>query len=678
MLADLKIYQRLFLALVFPVVLLVALAGFDISAKWQTRGEMARLAPLAQDVADLSRLVHELQRERGASAIFIASKGGQMSAELRDQRKRTDTERAAALSSLARVGQIAAQDSANKAQRALGDLNGKRGEVDVLSLSGPNSAAFYTQMIANIIDVASAIGRSTADGEVASAVGAYVNLVQGKERAGQERAQIGAGLAAGRFDAPMYVKVLGLATSQDFYFALFQSEVTPAQREFFSRTMSGPAIDTVAKMRQIVVDGGLSGDLKGLDGKSWFDTATARIDLLKTVEDHVAGGLLEMSAAKEREASRELVVLAALLVLALAASLTAPFILARSITRPLDALSQAMNKLAAGDTNTEIPGADRRDEIGPMAQAVTFFKNNMVAAQDLSTKETTATHERGARAARIGQLTEKFDAAISVALKSVSAASTELKSTASSMSTAAEEASVQASAVASAAVHANGNVQSVSAATEEMSSSVNEIGRQVMHSTKIAQKAVDEASRTNHTVLGLSSAAETIGDVVKLINAIAGQTNLLALNATIEAARAGDAGRGFAVVAAEVKNLADQTAKATGEISSQVSAIQASSVDAVNAIQTISVTIGEINDIASSIAAAVEQQSSATQEIARSVQDAAVGTRDISSSISSVTESTKRTGSAARQVLTASEGLSTQSESIRSEVELFLESIRAA
>jgi methyl-accepting chemotaxis protein len=696
MLANLKIHQRLVLALVFPIVLLVGLAGFDISTKWQTRSEMARLAPLAQDVANLSRLVHELQRERGVSAIFLGSKGGQMGADLREQRGRTDAQRAAAMISLARVGQIASSETKGtigQIQVAIADLDGRRNEIDAQGMTGANSAAFYTQIIARVLDVAGAIGRATGDGDVSAAVAAYVSFVQGKERAGQERAQIGTGLAAGRFDVPMYVKALGLATAQDIYFGLFQSAVTPAQREFYSRTMTGSVLDTVAQMRQIVVDGGLAGELKGpggkpldgktldgktLDGKTWFDAATARIDLLKTVEDRLAADLIAMAAAKGEAATRELIILVGLVMLALAVSFIVGLVMARSITRPLGTLSQAMDQLAAGNTDADVRGAERGDEIGRMAQAVAFFKANMIAMRDLSAKETLAINERAARATRVSELTSQFDAVISAALQSVSTASSELEATAASMSTTAEETDRQASAVASAAEDATGNVQNVSVATEEMSSSVDEIGRQVMQSAKIAQQAVDEAGRTNRTVQGLSDAAETIGDVVRLINAIAAQTNLLALNATIEAARAGEAGRGFAVVAAEVKNLADQTGKATGEISSQVGAIQASSVDAVSAIQAINVTIAQINEIASSIASAVEEQSAATQEIARSVQNAAVGTRDISNSIAGVTQSTQRTGAAARQVLTASQQLSAQSDAMRLQVERFLGDIRAA
>ncbi|MEW6640072.1 MAG: nitrate- and nitrite sensing domain-containing protein [Pseudomonadota bacterium] len=681
MLATLKIHHRLGLALVCPIVLLIGLAGAQFAETWQTRSEMTRLAPLAEDIASLSRLVHELQRERGLSAIVLSSKGGQMAEELRAQRQRSDAERTAAAGSLMRVEQAAgreAADAVGKVQGALAALDGKRGDVDALRIAVPGASAFYTQTIAGIIDVASAVGRTTGDGDLSAAVAAYLDLVQGKERAGQERAQVGAGVAAGRFDGPSYVRVLGLATAQDVYLGAFQAAVTPEQRAFYVRTVSGPVIDAVASMRRTVVEGGLAGDLRGLDGKAWFDAATARIDLLKTVEDRQAADLLAMAVAKGRAASRHLILLGALIAAALGASFAVALVMARSITRPLGMLSQVMETLATGRTDIEVQGTTRGDEIGRMAQAVAFFRSNLIDMRTLSARETEAINERAARAARVGELTATFDAAIAASLRSVSTASSELEATAATMLGTAEDTDRQAASVASAAALATGNVQSVSAATEEMSSSVDEIGRQVMQSARIARKAVDEAGRTDQTMRGLSQAAEAIGNVVKLISEIAAQTNLLALNATIEAARAGEAGRGFAVVAAEVKSLADQTGKATGEITTQIAAIQSSSAGAVDAIQSINGTIGEIDQIASSIARAVEQQAAATQEIARNIQNTAAGTEDISHSIAGVTQSTQRTGAAARQVLAASQQLSMQSDAMRAEVERFLADIRAA
>lgn len=52
MLAKLQIFQRLMLAIVLPIILLIGLAGYDLSVKWQVRAEMAKLEPLAHGVAN--------------------------------------------------------------------------------------------------------------------------------------------------------------------------------------------------------------------------------------------------------------------------------------------------------------------------------------------------------------------------------------------------------------------------------------------------------------------------------------------------------------------------------------------------------------------------------------------------------------------------------------------------
>ena len=172
--------------------------------------------------------------------------------------------------------------------------------------------------------------------------------------------------------------------------------------------------------------------------------------------------------------------------------------------------------------------------------------------------------------------------------------------------------------------------------------------------------------------------ANRIGEVVDLIHEIADQTNLLALNATIEAARAGDAGKGFAVVASEVKSLADQTAKATDEIAAQIGAIQSATRDSVGAIEGIGKTISEISEIAGAIAAAVEEQGAATQEIARNVQQAAQGTESVSQSISGVTDAASETDRAASDVRISAEELTKDFARLKSEVEAFLNGIKAA
>jgi methyl-accepting chemotaxis protein len=265
-------------------------------------------------------------------------------------------------------------------------------------------------------------------------------------------------------------------------------------------------------------------------------------------------------------------------------------------------------------------------------------------------------------ASRVGEVVE-----------SVASASSEMQATAESLSSLAEETNSQAAAVASASEQASANVQTVAAASGQLSASIEEISRQVAQASEMASKAVAQADLTNNTMQELDETAQKIGEVVQMINDIAGQTNLLALNATIEAARAGDAGKGFAVVASEVKSLANQTAKATEEISAQITGIQNATSGAVAAIKEISDMIGQINEVASGIASAVEEQTAATTEISRNVEEAARGTQEVSANIANVTEAATETGAAASQVLEASGELSRHGETLRGEIEKFLE-----
>lgn len=354
-------------------------------------------------------------------------------------------------------------------------------------------------------------------------------------------------------------------------------------------------------------------------------------------------------------------------------------LVARSISRPLVAMDRRLREMVAGDLDGDIPGLDRRDEIGRMASSVAVLRDHSVEVVRL--RKLQEEGERQAAETRridMNSLADRFEQAVGEVVEAVSSASTELEASAKALRNTADHSENLTGIVADASGVASTNVQSVAAATEQLSSSINEISRQVLESARISSEAVGQAQDTNKRVSELSEAAGRIGDVVELINGIAGQTNLLALNATIEAARAGEAGRGFAVVASEVKALAEQTAKATGEIGQQISGIQAATQESVAAIKAISNTIERLSGFASAISAAVEEQHAATKEISRNVQHAAEGTHQVSANIADVKRGATDTGAASAQVLSAAQTLSVDSEKLRSEIGHFLSSVRAA
>ena len=381
-------------------------------------------------------------------------------------------------------------------------------------------------------------------------------------------------------------------------------------------------------------------------------------------------------AVKDRIQSKTImIVIAAASILVIA---FAGYTVVTGVTRPLAGMQGAMRQLAEGNLEADVPYLTRKDEIGSMAAAVQVFKDNGLERRRLEAEQAEQRAVAERRAMAIEQVINGFDSDVSLILRTVAAASSELEATAASLSASAEESAQSATTVSAASEQASANVQTVAGASEELDASIAEIANRVQSSADVAGKALKAANETETMVEGLVASAEKIGSVVELINDIAGQTNLLALNATIEAARAGEAGKGFAVVATEVKSLASQTAKATEEIDAQITDMQGATGRVAAAIRSIGDIIQRISESSSAVAAAVEQQSAATREIVRNITEAATGTQQVSSNIVAVTQAATHTGAGASQVLTSSQELARQSETLKGKVETFFADIRAA
>jgi methyl-accepting chemotaxis protein len=324
---------------------------------------------------------------------------------------------------------------------------------------------------------------------------------------------------------------------------------------------------------------------------------------------------------------------------------------ARSVSRPLTRMTDAMKRLAGGDRDVEVPAKARTDEVGAMAQALQVFKDNGAEMEHLRQEREAESHKaQEALMDNMRSLTTDLEQQVDSAVVEIVRKTDTMHNLAESMSASAHRVNQDSTTVASAAEEATANVQTVASAPEEMAGTIREISRQVAQSTSVASTAVQQAEHTNETVQGLVQGATKIGAVVELIRDIAEQTNLLALNATIEAARAGDAGKGFAVVASEVKLLANQTAQATEDIGLQIGKMQDVTQEAVTAIEQIRETIQQIDTNVTSISASVDQQGSTTQEIARAVQEAATGNQEVSAGIAQVSTAADESGQLAEQV----------------------------
>ncbi|MCW8916921.1 MAG: nitrate- and nitrite sensing domain-containing protein [Magnetovibrio sp.] len=640
---------------------------------------MESLQELADIAPAFSGVVHELQKERGTSAVFIGSKGKKFADQLPVQHTDTNTAMDTLSSALRTFDAKGFGSELNSkvetALTALDELESKRSGIKSLKLTVPQMAKYYTGTIAKILSIVEQMAVISTNAHVTKTITAYTSFLQAKERAGQERAMGGAGFGAGKFAPNIYRRLIELIAEQNVLLSQFNIYGTDIQREALTTTVQGKDVDEVNRMRKIAVDSQYTGSTEGVEGPYWFKTITSKIDKLKKVEDVISDELKQQTAAIQSDARVSFFLFLIATGVLLVVTTVLVTVIVKGITRPVLSLTEVMGTLANGDTTVHVSGTDRGDEIGSMSQAVEVFKENMINNLEMAAAQEKENEIKEQKRIAMENLAHNFETNVTSVLTQVNQASNSMQSTAESMAATAEETSKQSTVVAAAAEEASTNVQTVASAAEELTSSISEISRQVSQSTQIAGTAVVEVDGANDKVQGLAEAANKIGEVVALITDIADQTNLLALNATIEAARAGEAGKGFAVVASEVKNLANQTAKATEEISNQIGGIQGATQDAVHAIGSIGGVINELNEIASAIAAAVEEQGAATQEIARNVEQASAGTSEVTQNIEGVNVAAGDTGQAAEMVLTAVNTLSGESEKLSHQVQDFLQGL---
>jgi methyl-accepting chemotaxis protein len=351
---------------------------------------------------------------------------------------------------------------------------------------------------------------------------------------------------------------------------------------------------------------------------------------------------------------------------------------ARSLAKPIGGLTSAMRNLAAGDTQGDIPGSDRHDELGTMAAAVEVFRGNAIERSRLESMAKEDTLVQMKRAETISNATQDYERSASDMLRAVAAAAAELEATALTMTAAAERTNQMAMSVAAAAEESTVSASTAAGSAESLTGSISSIQSNVTQSSEVADEAVKLSFEAQTAVGELASSAQRIGEVVALIKGIADQTNLLALNATIEAARAGEAGKGFAIVAQEVKNLANQTGSATEDIANQIGSIRGAVEGAVSAMSRIEAVIQRINENATKIGVSVNMQAGVTNEIANAISQVAVSSQSVAADVSLVTETASETGAAASQVLSASRELSQQAAKLDQETMDFLARVRAA
>lgn len=258
-------------------------------------------------------------------------------------------------------------------------------------------------------------------------------------------------------------------------------------------------------------------------------------------------------------------------------------VLVHLTARPLVRLAKAMQALARGDAQVQVPEAERSDQVGEMARTVEVFKQNLGNTQRLMDQAL-----EGAR--RTAVVTTQASQAIGQ--------------------------------VSDGAMTQLAELRQVSDALSQTADAVSEVGRSTQQARDTAAEARALLAQSLEKVRQLIETVDAVGEDTDRVTRIAGtiakiatQTNILAINAAIEAARAGEHGRGLAVVAEEVRALAANTEALAQEIADVVllagrrtregAGTAAAVGEAMDGLETLS---GESARLAAAIAVAMEQQ----------------------------------------------------------------------
>ena len=351
---NMNLSRKLTLMVAIPALILLGFAAVVEFESFSLRSNAVKLQSMAGLSVKFSSLVHEMQKERGMTAGFIGSQGGRFGPELQKQRELTNSRRTELDGFLDDFDADALGDKFSRhLQEAIGRLNqmnATRSRVDSLEISLGEALGYYTGNNAALLSMIAEMSTLSPEKELAIMTAAYANYLQGKERAGIERAVLANTFAKDEFTGGLFNRFMSLVTIQNTYSDVFLSLATEEHRQFYRDTIKGEAVDEAERMRQVAIDKAATGGF-GIDPTYWFEKQTGKINLLKQVEDKLADDLAAKADKLLVEATTGLITSFIITLIGLSVTVWMAITISRSIRVQIGGEPAEIETMAKGIAN---------------------------------------------------------------------------------------------------------------------------------------------------------------------------------------------------------------------------------------------------------------------------------------------------------------------------------------
>lgn len=287
---------------------------FLLAAKHAEITVLEQLSSNCRIVIAVRELIHELQKERGASNIFLASKGERYSSERMQYvsaSEQAESTLKSHLKSLYLTDEITSGNprllsSITLAMQATDYLPRLREQVSKQMLTPLESTRAYSRLVASLLTVIFEAADIASDPTITRLLVALFNFMQAKEYAGQERARGAIGFAETHFDVRLCEKLAALQQAQEHHFGIFCEFSCKAQRDALESLNKSPAAIDITQLRNMIAQLSDGSPIASEISEVWFDVATRRIDAMQDIEVALTETLTQQTNTKVANAKNEM------------------------------------------------------------------------------------------------------------------------------------------------------------------------------------------------------------------------------------------------------------------------------------------------------------------------------------------------------------------------------------